>query len=277
MVEKAKLQSSDRPEEWTPLEEDIKAFMDGEETAVAPIVAYLIEKLLPALTKRFGKSPIAHRIEDVLQDGLVKINLNKKQFDPSRGRFDVWAYRIVLNCAYDEIERIKHEAGTVDLDLSLIADDSESIVGSGSPSPSASFSGAASQSERQMAAADRGRVLRIWLEQPGEALWVDETYRLGVDFLEPVPDKGFRGGMDPRSVVLTVEIWSADVATEPLCQPLRLPTHGKTEPVYFQVKPLREGSLSLNLSVFTLREKKLLQKLKIELPPVKYRIGPSVP
>jgi RNA polymerase sigma factor (sigma-70 family) len=115
--------------------------MDGQEMAVAVIVAYLIEKFLPALTKRFGKSPIAHRIEDVLQDGLVNIHVNKKQYDPARGRFDVWAYRIVLNCAYDEIERIKHDVGTVDFDLGLLADDSESIGGGdGSPSPSVSCS-----------------------------------------------------------------------------------------------------------------------------------------
>jgi len=131
MTEIPRIPSSGRPEERIPLDKDVKGFMDGQEMAVAVIVAYLIKRFLPALTRRFGKSPIAHRIEDVLQDGLVNIHLNKKQFNPARGRFDVWAYRIVLNCAYDEIKRIKHEASTVDFDLGLLADDLVSIEGGG--------------------------------------------------------------------------------------------------------------------------------------------------
>ena len=66
-----------------------------------------------------------------------------------------------------------------------------------------------------------------------------------------------------------VEISGRGVAAEPLSQPLRLPAEGQSKPVHFELRPLDGGRITLNLSVFTRREQKLVQKLEVPLPPVR--------
>jgi len=318
------------PEGPQDLDALVEGFLEQDRAATEALLTYLAQKYEPALSKRFGRSPLAHKLQDVLHNGLVKILKNSKQYDPDRGRFDVWAYRVVLNCARDAYRASKREAGQRPLagqdlpspvEREPMADDAklrdlETVIrglpqvdremfqffaeyggedwvkayaertGLKRGTISARFSRGLKKVRSAMMDQGwtiteddftRGKQPRTWLEGVGEMLWVDETYRLGVDFVEASPGNSLPSGRDRRSVDLTVEISGEGVAAEPTSHRLRLPAEGNSEPVYFELKPIRGGRFSLNLSVFTLREQKLLQKVKVALPPVKYRIGPSMP
>jgi RNA polymerase sigma factor (sigma-70 family) len=107
---------AERSEEWNP-PLLISGFLKGERKSFAELCEHLNRKYHPALKDRFRSSPIAHKIEDVLQDGWQAVFERRESFDPSLGRFDIWAYRIILNCAHRAIERLKRKAGIIESDV----------------------------------------------------------------------------------------------------------------------------------------------------------------
>jgi DNA-directed RNA polymerase specialized sigma24 family protein len=272
--------SGDHSGESIPTEDDIRQFMDDRQTAVEAVISYLIKTLMPALQKRFGRSIIAHRLDDVLQEGLLRIYRKREQYDPSRGRFDVWAYRIVVNLANTEIKRVKHAIGSVDFDINLLPED-RAAARSAYPgvtvddqpwgvSPDHGETG--ERLERVGSVAAGGWRPRIWLEQAGETLLVNENYQVGIDFVRMEPERTSTPE-EGSWVDLTVDAWGSHIDTEPACRLVRLLESGDSEPVYFNVRPLSPGSPHLNISVCTRREKRLIQELEVALPPVEQRVG----
>ncbi len=96
--------------------EYIDGFRKGEPDAVAALVSHSNRKFRRMLRKKLRGGLYAHKIDDVLQDAWKRAYQFRHHYDPEVARFDVWFYRIVINCANDVLRRSRREVSTVSYD-----------------------------------------------------------------------------------------------------------------------------------------------------------------
>ncbi len=60
-------------------------------------------QLFYAVSKRY--TPISHDAMDNLHDGFIRIFEKIETFDPTRGNFEGWGRRVVINCALQKLKK----------------------------------------------------------------------------------------------------------------------------------------------------------------------------
>ncbi len=74
----------------------IMDFRGGDHTAFRALVSHFTGKLTASLRKKLSKGPIAHRVDDILEEAWGKAFRDRDAYNPNVARFDVWLYRIAL-------------------------------------------------------------------------------------------------------------------------------------------------------------------------------------
>ncbi len=100
----------------------VNAAKAGDQRAFEKIYQQYAPILYSALLRWVKDTEVA---ENLLQDSFVKIWSNTSQYDPSRGRFFIWMYRICKNCCidYTRSRRYKHNR------MTLLTEDLSSLAG----------------------------------------------------------------------------------------------------------------------------------------------------
>jgi RNA polymerase sigma-70 factor (ECF subfamily) len=86
------------------LRELVAGFVAGDRDAAERLVDDITPILLALLRKHLGGQPIAHELEDIVQDAWLNAFRHRHRYDGTRAGFATWIARIALNLA---IERYK--------------------------------------------------------------------------------------------------------------------------------------------------------------------------
>ncbi len=100
------------------LPELIKGFVAENRDAAERLVDYITPILLYILRKHFGEGPIAHEIEDIVQEAWLRAFQHRHRYDASRASFVTWIGRIALNRAIErQRAQLSHDPARAVYDL----------------------------------------------------------------------------------------------------------------------------------------------------------------
>ena len=108
-------------------QELIKNILAGDKAAMQTLYEQH-ERHWFRLCLRYGRS--RSEAQDILQEGLVAIFRDLKQFDPERGEFRSWSNRVMVNAALRFLKKHQWQQSFEDLELAETEPDlSQSILG----------------------------------------------------------------------------------------------------------------------------------------------------
>ena len=108
-------------------------FVAGDRDKAERLVIYLNPILVGFLWNRFGSGPLAHQIEDIVQDAWLDAYQRRHRYDATRGRFDSWMCRIAWSRAIDRLRGVIRDLARVEYDPP--AGDSDDLWGGGDEPP----------------------------------------------------------------------------------------------------------------------------------------------
>ncbi len=125
-------------------------------------------------------------------------------------------------------------------------------------------------------AAPSDRRVRVWFEGVMDRFWVHDTYRMGVVIVgssgaEARGTVAPPGWGDVQRAELLITVSGHDITATPDTLRATLPAVGDMEPIRFDLRLDRGGRIAFFITVWTGRSLKLMQKLRVVLPVVKYR------
>jgi len=125
--------------------------------------------------------------------------------------------------------------------------------------------------EEAAAAEAAGRHVNVWLEEGRLPLEVGTRYRVGVDIGSQKQDAAGGGKFqepiwgDRQQLDLAIVLTGKGAQIEPAWQNAILPRYGNMPAIYFEVRPVLEGPLTLCLSIMLAKEMTLLEEFQITL------------
>ena len=101
----------------------MKRMEDGDSSALTSLYNKYAPALFGVIYRMCNDRAIA---EDLLQESFVKIWQQASAYDPEKGRFYTWAYRICKNLTLNELRKNKKLIQNKDLSVYENSDDSDS-------------------------------------------------------------------------------------------------------------------------------------------------------